>query len=60
MKESQRFNPPSMLSYHLVMQERHGLSYGTVLPRGSHICMLVNAIQMDPDVTPEPKVFDGF
>jgi cytochrome P450 len=59
MKESQRFNPPSMLSYHRVMQENHILSDGTALPRGSHICMPVNAIQNDPEVTPNPDVFDG-
>lgn len=60
MKESQRFNPPSMLSYHRVMQENHVLSDGTALPKGSHICMPVNAIQNDPEVTPEPSLFDGF
>ena len=59
MKESQRFNTPSMLSYHRVMQENHVLSDGTALPKGSHICMPVNAIQNDPEITPEPEVFDG-
>ncbi|KAL8861936.1 MAG: hypothetical protein Q9178_001806 [Gyalolechia marmorata] len=59
MKESQRFNPPSMLSYHRVMQWPHVLSDGTVLPKGAHICMPVNAIQMDPEVTTDPEVFDG-
>ncbi|KAL8917290.1 MAG: hypothetical protein Q9172_005916 [Xanthocarpia lactea] len=59
MKESQRFNPPSMLSYHRVMQWRHVLSDGTILPKGAHICMPVNAIQMDPEVTTDPEVFDG-
>ncbi|KAL8941827.1 MAG: hypothetical protein Q9216_002027 [Gyalolechia sp. 2 TL-2023] len=60
MKESQRFNPPSMLSYHRVMQGNHVLSDGTVLPTGAHICMPVNAIQMDPEVTAAPEIFDGF
>ncbi len=60
IKESQRFNPPSMLSYHRVIQENHVLSDGTALPSGSHICMPVNAIQNDPDVTPDPTSFDGF
>lgn len=59
MKESQRFSPPSMLSYHRVMQEHYVLSDGTRLPKGSHICMPVNAIQNDPEVTPDPEVFDG-
>lgn len=59
MKESQRFNPPSMLSYHRVIQQNHVLSDGTFLPNGSHICMPVNAIQNDPEVTPNPETFDG-
>ena len=59
MKESQRFNPPSMLSYHRVIQQDHFLSDGTYLPSGSHICMPVNAIQNDADVTPDPHVFDA-
>ena len=59
MKESQRFNPPSVLSYHRVMQESHVLSDGTALPKDSHICMPVHAIQNDPEVTPDPEIFDG-
>ena len=59
MKESQRFNPPSMLSYHRIMKRKHVLSDGTTLPSGAHICMPVNAIQNDPAVTPNPEVFDG-
>ena len=60
MKESQRFNPPSMLSYHRIMLQDHTLSDGTYLPKGSHICMPVNAIQNDPEITPDPETFDGF
>lgn len=39
------------------MQGTHVLSDGTVLPKGSHICMPVNAIQNDPEVTPDPPTF---
>ncbi|RDL34575.1 Uncharacterized protein BP5553_07703 [Venustampulla echinocandica] len=60
MKESQRFNPPSLLSYHRVMLEKHVLADGMVLPRGAHISMPVSAIQNDPEVTSDPEVFDGF
>ncbi|KAB8210218.1 cytochrome P450 [Aspergillus parasiticus] len=60
MRESQRFNPPTLLSMHRVMLQRTTLSDGTVLPKGAHISMAVNAIQNDPDVTPDPEVFDGF
>ena len=60
LKESQRFNPPSLLSYHRVMKERYRLSDGFVLPKGAHICMAVNHIQNDPEVMPEPEKFDPF
>ncbi|MCJ1434735.1 hypothetical protein MMC27_004105 [Xylographa pallens] len=60
LKESQRFNPPSLLSYHRVMQHDHVLESGMLLLRNSHICMAVNAIQNDPEVTPDPKTFDGW
>ncbi|KAJ5636932.1 cytochrome P450 [Penicillium longicatenatum] len=60
MRESQRFNPPTLLSMHRVLLQTAELSDGTILPKGAHISMAVNAIQNDPEVTPEPKVFDGF
>ncbi|PTB66982.1 cytochrome P450 [Trichoderma citrinoviride] len=60
MRESQRFNPPTLLSMHRVMLHDAKLSDGTVLPRGAHISMPVNSIQNDPEVTPEPERFDGF
>ena len=59
MRESQRMNPPSLLSYHRVLQQRYVLADGMVLPRGSHISMAVNAIQNDPEVTASPEAFDG-
>ena len=59
MRESQRFNPPTLLSMHRVMLQGHKLSDGTELPRNAHISMPVNAIQNDPEVTPKPEVFDG-
>jgi len=60
MRESQRFNPPSLLSYHRVMLQTHVLSDGFVLPKGAHISMPVSAIQNDPETTPSPEIFDGF
>ncbi|KAL8643562.1 MAG: hypothetical protein Q9226_008280, partial [Calogaya cf. arnoldii] len=60
MKESQRLKPLSMLSYHRLMQGRHVLRDGTVLPSGAHICMPVDTIQKDPEVTTDPEGFDGF
>ena len=59
MRESQRFNPPTLLSMHRVMLQNHRFSDGTEIPRNAHVSMAVNAIQNDPDVTPDPEVFDG-
>lgn len=56
MRESQRFNPPTLLSYHRIMLRDHMLQDSTLLPRGAHIAMPVNAIQNS--VTPNPDVFD--
>jgi len=44
---------------HRVMLQAHELLDGTVLPKGAHISMAVNAIQNDPAVTPQPEIFDG-
>jgi ent-kaurene oxidase len=60
MRESQRVNPPSLLSYHRVMLSEHVCADGTVIPRDAHICMPVNAIQNAPETTPDADVFDGF
>ncbi len=59
MRESQRWNPPTLLSMHRVMMQNYQLSNGTMLSKGAHVSMAVNAIQNDPDVTPNPEVFDG-
>ncbi|KAF2198223.1 cytochrome P450 monooxygenase-like protein [Delitschia confertaspora ATCC 74209] len=58
MRESQRMNPPSLLSYHRVMLQPHVLSDGTLLPKNAHIAMPVNAIQNHPSITPNPEKFD--
>ena len=59
MRESQHFNPPTLLSMHRVMLQSYRLSDGTELPRNAHISMPVNAIQNDPEVTLEAGSFDG-
>ncbi|KAI0537507.1 cytochrome P450 [Xylaria digitata] len=41
MKESQRFSPPSVLSYHRFMMSAHDMKDGTHLPKGSHVAMPV-------------------
>ncbi|KAI1170439.1 cytochrome P450 [Nemania sp. FL0916] len=59
MRESQRINPPTLLSMHRVLLQEASLSDGVVLKKGAHISMPVNSIQNDPEVTPEPEKFDG-
>ncbi|KAJ5113809.1 cytochrome P450 [Penicillium angulare] len=59
MRESQRFNPPTLLSMHRVFLEETVLPDGMVLPKGAHTAMALSAIQNDPEVTPEPEIFDG-
>lgn len=58
MRESQRHNPPTLLSFHRIMQSDFVLQDGTVLPRGAHITMPVNEIQNDSSVTSDPGKFD--
>jgi len=41
------------------MMQNYQLSDGTMLSKGAHVSMAVNAIQNDSDVTPNPEVFDG-
>jgi cytochrome P450 len=60
LKESQRLNPPSVLSMHRVMQRDHILSDGTKLPKGAHVAMPVNAIQNDAEVLEGSSDFDPF
>ena len=59
MRESQRFNPPTLLSMHRVMLQNHQFADGVTIPRNAHVSMAVNAIQNDPETTPEPGIFDG-
>ena len=59
MRESQRFNPPSELSYQRMMTQGYRMHDGTYLPKGTHIAMPVRAIQHDPDLMDRPENFDG-
>jgi cytochrome P450 len=58
MRESQRRNPPTLLSYHRILRQDFVLHDGTFLPKGSHITMPVNEIQNDSSVTSDPGRFD--
>lgn len=60
MKESQRVNPPTLLSYHRIILKDYTLNDGTTLRKGDHVCMPVTAIQNDEVHTSSPEVFDGY
>lgn len=60
LKESQRFNPPSLLAFNRIVQTDLTLSDGTKLPKGTHFAMPAAAILHDDDHLPEAKVFDAF
>ncbi|KAF2462882.1 cytochrome P450 [Lindgomyces ingoldianus] len=60
MRESQRRNPPTLLSYHRIMQKDFVLQDGTLLPKDAHITVAVDEIQNDSCVTPDPMRFDPF
>ncbi|KAI4176969.1 MAG: hypothetical protein LQ346_007749 [Caloplaca aetnensis] len=59
LKESQRFSPPTLLSFNRVVLTPLTLSNGTHIPAGTHISVASRHIQFDPDVTPDPDNFDG-
>ncbi|KFA68979.1 hypothetical protein S40285_08381 [Stachybotrys chlorohalonatus IBT 40285] len=63
MKESQRANPPSLLSFHRYVRTPVKLNDGTVFPAGTHFAMAADAVLHDKSMLPgggDPDVFDGF
>lgn len=59
MKESQRFNPPSVISMKRVALAPHTLSDGTYVPRGASIGVPVLGM-MDPSRYQDPETFDPY
>lgn len=60
MRESQRLSPPSLLGFKRAVKEPFTLSDGVRLPKGTHLMMPIYPIVVDPAITPDPYVFDGF
>jgi len=60
MKESQRFNPPGVITFHRYVRERLVLKDGTVIPKGTELYLLTGPVQMDPENTDDPDTFDGY
>ncbi|KAL8704535.1 MAG: hypothetical protein Q9201_002309 [Fulgogasparrea decipioides] len=59
LKESQRFAPPTLLSFNRVVLEALTLSSGIEIPAGTHFSVASRSILFDPEVTPNPDKFDG-
>ncbi|RYP42592.1 hypothetical protein DL767_000116 [Monosporascus sp. MG133] len=59
--QSQRWNPPSLLGFHRIVEDRAGITLhdGVHLPYGTHLCVAPDSISRDRDVIPNPDVFDG-
>jgi hypothetical protein len=59
LKESQRFAPATLLSFNRVALTSLTLSSGLIIPAGTHFSVAAREILFDPEVTPNPDVFDG-
>ncbi|KAL4875194.1 cytochrome P450 [Aspergillus karnatakaensis] len=57
IKESQRLNPPSLLSFQRIAMQDLTLSDGLILPRGTHLAVPAADITKGSDYDP---TFDGF
>ncbi|EAA63242.1 hypothetical protein AN3274.2 [Aspergillus nidulans FGSC A4] len=60
MKESQRFNPLSLLTFGRVIQSDRILHDGLVIPKGTIIGVPAHAISQDGDFYPSPSTFSPF
>ncbi|KAF2735353.1 cytochrome P450 [Polyplosphaeria fusca] len=60
LKESQRFNPPILLSPQRVALTDIQLSDGTRISKGTSIAFPSAALLMDPNLVENPETFDGF
>jgi cytochrome P450 len=60
LRESQRISPPQSIGLRRIMQQTHVMDDGTVLPKGSYVCVAAYAIENDSANTTNPEKFDGF
>ncbi|KAK2594826.1 hypothetical protein QQS21_007454 [Conoideocrella luteorostrata] len=63
LKESQRMNPPLVLSFQRIVKTPLTLKDGAKIPTGTHLAMASDAISHDPAYLPgggDPEVFDPF
>lgn len=59
LKESQRMSPPTILGLKRLFKESYTFNDGTHMPKGTYATLPIYAIENDPNVTPNPSVFDG-
>ncbi|KAI0973708.1 cytochrome P450 monooxygenase [Xylaria arbuscula] len=59
MKESQRFNPPVLVSFQRLVHQDWKLSSGFVIPAGTTIGVATHAQSMDPELYEDVDKFDG-
>ncbi|CAN9083366.1 unnamed protein product [Alternaria alternata] len=60
MKESQRVNPPQLLSFQRYAAKSLTLSDGTHIPKGTQVCVAASSISADPQIVHDPERFDGW
>ncbi|EOD47369.1 putative cytochrome p450 protein [Neofusicoccum parvum UCRNP2] len=60
MKESQRFNPLSFLTFGRLVHNDLALHDGVTIPAGTMVGIPAYAISQDPQLYPSPATFDGF
>lgn len=59
LRESQQMSPPQSIGLRRIMQKDYTLADGTLLPKGSYVCVASYAIENDPSRTRNPEEFDG-
>lgn len=49
------------VGFHRIVEDRAGITLhdGVHLPQGTHLCVAPDSISRDPDVVPNPHIFDG-
>ncbi|GME44608.1 putative cytochrome P450 [Neofusicoccum parvum] len=60
MKESQRFNPLSFLTFGRLVHNDLALHDSVTIPAGTMVGIPAYAISQDPQLYPSPATFDGF
>ncbi|KAF9761122.1 hypothetical protein IL306_003955 [Fusarium sp. DS 682] len=58
MKEAQRFNPLLLITFERIVTRPYTLSDGFRIPANTQIGVPTQAISMDPELYPNPEVFD--